>query len=381
MSTKLAIFALATIPMLACDNAGSDSRDAASAQDAGKADGATGVDIINLLAPGTPVNGKIASKAARLGHIVFATAGTSLDLEVTRAGSSKGLDTVMTVHGPRTPFGYNTVVASDDDSGHGPLSRLRDLEIEQDGFYLVEIAVDAASPEITDKSYRLALDCDGNCVATGPVVPTGNDVRWAQLSAEYRAASLQTFAVATAKLEAMSAAGELPEHWAISTDADETILSNLTYQRERAALGTEYSSGSWAAWVARREATAMPGAAAFLRRARELGGMVAVVTNRRATTECPDTEANLEALGLEYDLILCRTNTSDKNPRFAAIEDGSASAEHPAASLVMFVGDNILDFPGLTQEIRHEGDDAFADFGDTRLLVPNPMYGSWTSNG
>jgi len=35
----------------------------------------------------------------------------------------------------------------------------------------------------------------------------------------------------------------------------------------------------------------------------------------------------------------------DKNPRFGAIEGGTASAEHAAADVVLFVGDNIQDFP------------------------------------
>ena len=380
MPTTLRVSSLLLLSMLACDASDSDTGSGAAAADgAGKADGATGVDIISMLAPGVAVDGKVANKAARLGHLVFATAGSSIGLEVTHGGSSKGLNTVMNVHGPRTQFGYPTVMASDDDSGYGALSRIRDLEIEQDGFYLVEVAVNAASAEISNKAYRLVLTCDGNCTAAGPAAPLGLDLRWAQLSAEYRAASLQTFAIATARLEAMATAGELPAHWAISTDADETVISNLTYQRERAMLGTEYSSSSWAAWTARREATAMPGAAAFLSRVRELGGLVAVVTNRK-TAECADTEANLEAIGLEYDMILCRSTTSDKNARFAAIEDGTASTEHPAADVVMFVGDNIQDFPGLTQEVRHDGDDAFAEFGSSLMLVPNPMYGSWTTN-
>lgn len=315
-----------------------------------------------MLTAGTPTNGKIASKSARLGHIVFATAGSTIAVELTQAGSAKGLDTTLTVHGPRTPFGYASVVASDDDSGHGPLSRIRDLEIEQDGFYLVEVAIAADSPEIANKAYRLSLTCTGNCTATGPVAPIGLDIRWALLSAEYRAASLQAFALATARIEALHAAGSLPDQWAISTDADETIISNARYQHERATLGTEYSSSTWSAWVARREATAMPGAAAFLDRVRELGGLVAVVTNRK-TNECADTEANLEAVGLAYDMILCRATTSDKNPRFGAIEGGTASAEHAAADVVLFVGDNIQDFPELTQDIRHESDDAFAAFG------------------
>ena len=42
--------------------------------------------------------------------------------------------------------------------------------------------------------------------------------------------------------------------------------------------------------MVRREATPLPGAAAFLARVRELGGRIAIVTNR-LESECADTEA------------------------------------------------------------------------------------------
>ena len=50
--------------------------------------------------------------------------------------------------------------------------------------------------------------------------------------------------------------------------------------RTRARRGLPYSSDSWRAWVARREATPLPGAAAFLARVHDLGGRIAIVTNR-----------------------------------------------------------------------------------------------------
>ena len=43
-------------------------------------------------------------------------------------------------------------------------------------------------------------------------------------------------------------------------DADETVIDNSLYQRERAAVGQGFSSDTWAAWVERRAATALPGA-------------------------------------------------------------------------------------------------------------------------
>jgi predicted secreted acid phosphatase len=48
--------------------------------------------------------------------------------------------------------------------------------------------------------------------------------------------------------------------------------------------------------------------------------------------------------------------------------------------VLMWVGDNIQDFPHLSQDIRKQGDAAFADFGEGFVVLPNPMYGSWTRN-
>ncbi len=45
--------------------------------------------------------------------------------------------------------------------------------------------------------------------------------------------------------------------------------------------------------------------------------------------------------------------------------------------IIAFVGDNILDFPRLTQAVKAGGEPAFADFGIRYFIIPNPMYGSW----
>jgi predicted secreted acid phosphatase len=45
--------------------------------------------------------------------------------------------------------------------------------------------------------------------------------------------------------------------------------------------------------------------------------------------------------------------------------------------VVLFLGDNIQDFPALGQSLRDEPASAFGAFGSRFFLVPNPMYGSW----
>jgi 5'-nucleotidase (lipoprotein e(P4) family) len=214
--------------------------------------------------------------------------------------------------------------------------------------------------------------------AATPPPPTA--IRWARGSAEHRALFLQVYRAATVQVEA-AAATRVPGTWAVVLDADETTIDNSLYQLERARAGKPFDPVSWRAWTARREATPLPGAAAFLSRVRALGGRIAIVTNR-TETECPDTEAVFRAHELAYDVMLCMPDggPSDKNPRFEAVERGTTAAGLPPLEIVAFVGDNVRDFPGQSQAIRKQGDEAFAAFGARFFVLPNPMYGSWEGN-
>jgi len=202
-----------------------------------------------------------------------------------------------------------------------------------------------------------------------------DSIKWVQRSAEYYAAVIQVYRQATQRVE-QQASSRVPGTWAVILDADDTILSNLQYQIERVGLG--YSPETWAAWVRRREATALPGAGAFLARVHQLGGRIAIVTNR-VESECTDTIALFKAQALVFDAMLCRPDKapSDKNPRFESVAAGKTAAGNAPLEVVAFVGDNILDFPGLNQKLRQAGDAAYGEFGLKYFLVPNPMYGSW----
>lgn len=199
--------------------------------------------------------------------------------------------------------------------------------------------------------------------------------RWVRNSAEHRAAYLEIYRAAATRLDSL-AAGRAAGSWGVILDADETVLDNSEYEIQRAALGLGFTEESWGDWVRREAAPALPGARTFLERVHALGGHVVVVTNRQEAL-CPATRANLAGDGLVVDLVLCRGETSDKNPRFQAVEDGTASPTLPALHVLMWLGDNIQDFPHLSQSIAQQPDDAFRDFGRRYFLLPNPMYGSW----
>ncbi len=207
----------------------------------------------------------------------------------------------------------------------------------------------------------------------GEITP---DVVWADRSAEYRAILIQTYALAEKRLEEL-AAGRQADTWAVALDADETVISNIQFEKELRLAGGDFTTASFTDWTARREATLLPGVMRFLDRVRELGGKIAIVTNRRQPT-CPDTEANLKALSMPFDVILCRTDDREKEPRWELVEEGKAGI--PPVEILMWLGDNIGDFPGLDQELRHLGVEAYGRFGKDFFVLPNPMYGSWEDN-
>lgn len=337
-----------------------------------KGDAIPGIEVQARLRPSATVDTAITTAVPRPGFVFYAGEGSTVTVEVTRAGSATGLDTLMKIYGPRLADGsYPKTVATDEDAGYGKLSKVKDLQVSIPGFYLVEVTNGAAAMPQANAKARLKLSCSGVCDIDAPVSPLGLDLRWYQRSAERRGISLQAYAAATAAVTARAQAG-VPASWGVVMDIDETTLDNSAYQKRRAELGTGYSPGSWTEWVNEKAAPPIPGALAFTKKVKQLGGKVVFVTNRMDATECAQTRDNLTAHGFAWDGMHCKTTTSDKNPRFDAVKMGM--------EVVAFVGDNILDFPALSQDLRKQAESAYARFGETFFLIPNPMYGSFEKN-
>lgn len=208
-----------------------------------------------------------------------------------------------------------------------------------------------------------------------------SSLRWLRTSAEYRAITIQTYRAALAAAERLSA-GKAPGTWAVSVDADETIIDNSLFDKERQLKGGgPVDMAKWGEWVKRRERTATPGARTFLEGVRKLGGRVAVVTNT-AESLCQDVVANLDSLGLPHDLVLCRPDAGGdrKEARWKAIAEGTARPGAAPLEILVFVGDNIQDFPDRSQELRDKPEQAFDDFGVRYFALPNPIYGTWEKN-
>jgi 5'-nucleotidase (lipoprotein e(P4) family) len=212
--------------------------------------------------------------------------------------------------------------------------------------------------------------------ATGP--SASRDLQWARVSAEHRAIYIETYQSAARQLGTLSV-GRALGSWGVILDADETVLDNSDYEVGRIPFGGSFDARTWATWVAEGRAPALPGAVSFTDRVHELGGKVVIVTNRD-DAQCPITRSNLALVLIRADLVLCKRGTDDKNPRFDAVENGTAAPGFPAIAVLEWVGDNIQDFPRLSQAIRNEPASAFSPFGSTFFALPNAMYGSWQAN-
>jgi 5'-nucleotidase (lipoprotein e(P4) family) len=379
MRTSLAAAVLLSSLLSGCTDEGVDEGGGADIQgDEEKADGAQGIEVTARVTPGS-VDAALSARVPRRGYVFYAGEGTKVTLEVTRTGSSSGLDTQLKVYGPRLADGsYPRTLATDEDAGYGKLSKIGALPITIPGFYLAEVSFGTNATAVDGKKARLELACDGSCESALPV-DTDLGLRWYRRSAERRALTSQTYRSATEKVEAKVAAG-VSGAWGVVLDIDETTLNNSTYQQERMDLGLGYSPASWTEWVNRKAATPLDGVVEFTRRVKALGGKVVFVSNRVQATECAQTTANLDTNGIPHDAMLCKTGTSDKNPRFAALAAGSAPSTLPPLQVLAYVGDNILDFPALSQDLRTSGASSFAAFGDDFFLLPNSMYGSWEKN-
>jgi 5'-nucleotidase (lipoprotein e(P4) family) len=204
------------------------------------------------------------------------------------------------------------------------------------------------------------------------------EVQWFRTAAEYRALALQAYRSAWDAVQELSA-GREPGQWAVIMDADETVLDNSEFERRIAETGVPFEEEMWSEWVLEEAATAIPGATEFIQEVQSAGGRVAIVTNRDEFL-CPATRRNLAALEIEPAVVLCETDTGEKEPRFEMVQQGTAGEGLPPMDVLVWIGDNIGDFPDLDQSVRDAPGVTFRLFGSRYFVLPNPMYGSWMGN-
>ncbi|MFQ6371609.1 5'-nucleotidase, lipoprotein e(P4) family [Shewanella sp. YIC-542] len=201
-------------------------------------------------------------------------------------------------------------------------------------------------------------------------------VLWMQHAGEYRALCYQAYNTAMMAFDAAKArnSGKL----AVMVDLDETMLDNTPYAAWQIQQHKPYESASWNKWVNAVQTPALAGAVAFANYVTKQGGTMFYVSNRSVRT-FEATKANLLQAGFPNvsDVTLrLKRETSDKAPRLQSIEaDGY--------KVVLFLGDNLNDFPELNtyhqlNEVRNATVDAHQQaFGQRFVLLPNPSYGDW----
>ena len=204
-------------------------------------------------------------------------------------------------------------------------------------------------------------------------------IKYVRDGEEYAALARQSYRVGT---QAVSAAARQVRagSWAVILDVDETSVDNSTFELEQAGYGRAYSEAVWASWVARRAAPPVPGVADFIAAVRRLGGHVAWITDR-AGNLADDTRGTLQNDSLWNDddrLCVKNDSTYTKAVRRAEVASGSGRCSWGQRLTVLaFFGDQITDFPAAGESDPDAGNDAA--FGVRYFLLPNPMYGGWTS--
>lgn len=219
-----------------------------------------------------------------------------------------------------------------------------------------------------------------------------NATLWVQTALEYEATALQAYRLARLQLDAALATptwtaaieqtgdpSSLPP--AVVVDIDETVLDNSYYQARMIRDDTAYSTATWDPWVMEEKATAIPGAAEFVRYAASKGVTIFYVTNRTANLEAA-TRANLEATGFPLSSGVDTVLTRGERPEWSASAKGPRRA-HVAAThrILLLVGDDLGDFvadASGTVARRHERTAPYESWwGERWIMLPNPTYGSW----
>ncbi len=233
-------------------------------------------------------------------------------------------------------------------------------------------------------------------------------LRWVREAAEYEAAALQAYAAATEDLPRLLA----DESWrvlpqppanppgrapAIIFDIDETVVNNVEFQ---AQLEPPFSEAKFDAWHEANQSAPVPGAAAFVKRAREAGVKLFFITNRSCVPAasgadaCPQKRIALDDLreaGIDADpreLML-----SNEKPGWTQEKQVRRDAVASSHRVIMLFGDDLGDFlpcvrrrvyapctqSGTRASRLQQTQQSGKYWGEGWYVLPNPMYGSWTS--
>ena len=231
-------------------------------------------------------------------------------------------------------------------------------------------------------------------------------ILWAAHSVEYQAVSAQVYAQATRDIPRLLAdaswsavpgfEGDAEKPPAVILDVDETILSGTDLELTMIPFSTQRQYE----WAIEHKSVPIRGVADFITAAQSAGIEVFILTNRPcdpyegATGDCPIEEATLQDLR-EVGINVDAEHALFVNERPGWDREKVVRREFIAEThrVIMVFGDNFADFVACsrgtpkvpcttpaTRASRSEDLDKYSEYwGNGWYILPNPMYGSWTS--
>lgn len=230
--------------------------------------------------------------------------------------------------------------------------------------------------------------------------------RWAAYAAEYQAVSAQVYAQATRDLPRLIAdlswsavpgqEGVGGKPTAIILDVDETVVSGSDMEMTM----VPYTTRRHYDWISSHKAIPMRGVVEFIAAARELGVEVFFVTNRPCDTfegidaDCPMKAAtidDIEEIGIDTDSE--HVFLADEIPAWNREKVSRREYVAETHRVIMLFGDDYGDFVACsrgtplapctvpaTRDSRARALETYENYwGNGWYILPNPMYGSWTS--
>lgn len=216
-------------------------------------------------------------------------------------------------------------------------------------------------------------------------------VLWIQTSAEYAASTHQAYRLAaenldraladplwTAAIEQGDAYSGLPP--AVILDLDQTVLDTSPYNARIVLDYGSHSGRRFAEWCRQSTAPAIPGVKGFLDHVTARGVTVIYISARdEALREC--TTRNLRALGLPLagqQHLLLRDGTPATRK---TLQRSRVAARH---RILLLIGDDLGDFVEGAKsdcETRLSVVDKHARrWGKQWIVLPNPIFGSWSAS-
>ena len=216
-------------------------------------------------------------------------------------------------------------------------------------------------------------------------------VLWIQTSAEYAASTHQAYRLAatnldraladplwTAAVEQGDAYSILPP--AVILDLDQTVLDTSPYNARIVLDHGSHSERRFAEWCRQSTAPAIPGVKGFLDHVTARGVTVIYISARaEALREC--TTQNLRSLGLPLEgqqHLLLRDGTAATRK---TLQRSRAASRH---RILLLIGDDLGDFVAGAKSDREKRlaivDEHARRWGRQWIVLPNPIFGSWSDS-